>query len=69
MKKLLLFMAMMLCSFATINAQCVTLNMYESYGDGWSGNYMMIDGINYTVFLAHQNLMNCVTLISQVVFQ
>ena len=36
MKNLLLSLALVLCSFATINAQCtdVTVNLYDSYGDG-----------------------------------
>ena len=27
----------------------VTLNMYDSYGDGWNGGYLTVDGVDYTI--------------------
>jgi len=27
----------------------VTLNMYDSYGDGWNGGFLTVDGVDYTI--------------------
>jgi len=27
----------------------VTLNLYDSYGDGWNGNSLTVDGVDYTI--------------------
>ena len=43
-------LAMMVFS-VTASAQCdsLTLNLYDSWGDGWNGNSLTVDGVDYTV--------------------
>ena len=37
------------CAGACLSGDAVTLNLYDSYGDGWNGNSLTVDGTDYTV--------------------
>ena len=37
------------CSGACLSGEEVTLNLYDSFGDGWNGGLLTINGVDYTV--------------------
>tara|TARA_R110001606_G_scaffold365491_1_gene520357 strand:- start:759 stop:1787 length:1029 start_codon:yes stop_codon:yes gene_type:complete len=44
----LLFLFAALCS-ATVFAQTHTINFVDSYGDGWSGGFITVEGVDYSL--------------------
>jgi hypothetical protein len=55
-------------SCAYLGLDEITINLYDSFGDGWNGNSLTVDGVNYTVnsgasasFTVCVDLSTCIT--------
>ena len=42
----------------------ITINLYDSWGDGWNGNTLTVDGIDYTIagFASSESFAVCADL-------